>query len=78
MYCWGVSLRGLTDFFFLCVCALINPTMSDSDYSEVLSAVENGEESAKTDLAWYMLCGLGDASKNVDGAVVLLEDFALP
>ena len=46
----------------------------DSDYNTVLSAVERGEESAKTRLAWYKLCGLEGAKKDVDEAVALLEE----
>ncbi len=46
----------------------------DSDYNNVLSAVERGEESAKTKLAWYKLCGLEGAKKDVDEAVALLKE----
>ncbi len=48
--------------------------MANSDYETVLSAVERGEDSAKTRLAWYKLCGLGGTKKDVDEAVVLLEE----
>ena len=48
--------------------------MANSDYEEVLSAVEKGDESAKTELAWYKLCGVGGARKDVDDAVGLLEE----
>ena len=44
------------------------------EYKEVLSAVERGEESAKTRLAWYKLSGMGGAKVGVDGAVNLLEE----
>ena len=47
--------------------------MANSDYEAVLSAVEKGEESAKTELAWYKLSGYGGARKDVDEAVRLLE-----
>ena len=40
----------------------------------MLSAVERGEESAKTKLAWYKLSGMGGAKVDVDGAVKLLEE----
>ena len=48
--------------------------MTDSDYETVLSAVEKGDERAKTELAWYKLCGVGGAKKDVDEAVRLLEE----
>ena len=48
--------------------------MANSDYDAVLSAVEKGKESAKTELAWYRLSGVGGARKDVDEAVVLLEE----
>ena len=40
----------------------------------MLSAVEKGDERAKTELAWYKLCGVGGARKDVDEAVRLLEE----
>ena len=43
-------------------------------YDEVKSAVERGDESAKTKLAWLMLSGLGGADVDEDGAVALLEE----
>ena len=43
-------------------------------YDEVKSAVEKGDESAKTKLAWLMLSGLGGAEVDEDGAVALLEE----
>ena len=48
--------------------------MANSDYEAVLSAVEKGEESAKTELAWYKLIGYGGARKDVNEAVRLLEE----
>ena len=48
--------------------------MANSDYEVVLSAVEKGDESSKTELAWYKLCGVGGAKKDVDEAVILLEE----
>ena len=48
--------------------------MANSDYEAVLSAVEKGDESSKTELAWYKLCGVGGAKKDVDEAVRLLEE----
>ena len=43
-------------------------------YEEVKKAVEGGDESAKTKLAWLKLSGLGGAEKDEDGAVALLEE----
>ena len=51
-----------------------NATMANSDYEAVLSAVEKGGESAKTKLAFYKLSGYGGARKDVDEAVILLEE----
>ena len=48
--------------------------MAHSDYDVVLSAVEKGDDRAKTELAWYKLCGVGGARKDVDEAVILLEE----
>ena len=44
------------------------------EYKEVLSAVERGEESAKTKLAWYKLSGIGGAQIDVIGAVKIIEE----
>ena len=46
----------------------------EEEYKEVLSAVERGEESAKTKLAWYKLSGMGGAKVDVGEAVKLLEE----
>ncbi len=46
----------------------------EEEYKEVLSAVERGEESAKTKLAWYKLSGMGGEKVDVGGAVKLLEE----
>ena len=48
--------------------------MANSDYEAVLSAVEKGDDRAKTELAWYKLCGYEGARKDVDEAVILLEE----
>ena len=45
-------------------------------YKGVVSAVESGDEKARTKLAWYKLSGRGGAEVDVDGAVVLLEERA--
>ena len=44
------------------------------EYKDALDAVEGGDESAKTKLAWYMLSGYGGADVDADGAVALLEE----
>ncbi len=43
-------------------------------YEEVKSAVESGDENAKTKLAWLKLSGVGGADVDEDGAVALLEE----
>ena len=43
-------------------------------YDGVLNAVERGDESAKTKLAWLKLSGLGGCEVDEDGAVALLEE----
>ena len=43
-------------------------------YDEIKSAVESGDASAKTKLAWLKLSGLGGADVDEDGAVALLEE----
>ena len=47
---------------------------SHRDYTTVLRAVESGDASAKVELAWYKLSGLGGAKKDEEGAVSLLEE----
>ena len=39
-----------------------------------MSAVEGGDASAKTKLAWFKLSGLEGADVDVDGAIALLEE----
>ena len=46
----------------------------ETQYKEVLKAVESGDKAAKTKLAWYKLSGRGNAEINVDGAVALLQE----
>ncbi len=46
----------------------------EEEYKEVLSAVERGEKSAKTKLAWFKLSGIGGAQVDVVGAVKILEE----
>ena len=46
----------------------------DLQYAEVQNAVEKGNESAKTLLAWFLLSGRGGAPRNVEQAVALLEE----
>ena len=43
-------------------------------YKGVVSAVEGGDENAKTKLAWYKLSGRGGAEVDEDGAVALLKE----
>ena len=43
-------------------------------YEEILSAVERGEESAKTKVAWYKLSWFGGAEDDAIEAVKLLEE----
>ena len=48
--------------------------LSELKYEDIKKAVEEGDESAKTKLAWLRLSGLGGAEKDEDGAVALLEE----
>ena len=43
-------------------------------YKEVLSAVERGDNKAKTKLAWYKLSGYGGVEIDMKGAFALLEE----
>ena len=43
-------------------------------YGDTLKAVEQGDNHAKTKLAWYLLSGFGGAEIDEDKAVVLLEE----
>ena len=49
-------------------------TSEEQKYEDALNAVERGDNSAKTKIAWYKLSGHGGAEKDEDGAVVLLEE----
>ena len=49
-------------------------TSEEKEYRDALNAVERGENSAKTKVAWYKLSGHGGAEKDEEGAVVLLEE----
>ena len=51
----------------------INKT-EEEEYKEVVHAVENGDNKAKTKLAWYKLTGCGVAEIDKDDAVELLEE----
>ena len=46
----------------------------ETKYKEVLDAIERGDESAKTKLAWYKLSGLEGVKVDADEAVKLLEE----
>ena len=43
-------------------------------YDEVMNAVERGDESAKTKLAWLKLSGVGGCEVDEDGSAELLEE----
>ena len=43
-------------------------------YVEALKAMTNGDESAKTKVAFYMLSGITEADTNAEEAVGLLEE----
>ena len=53
--------------------ASLNKT-HEKEYNDVLKAVKEGDESAKTKLAWFMLSGRGGAEVDAGGAVALLEE----
>ncbi len=46
----------------------------EQEYKACLEAVEKGDESAKTKLAWYKLSGVGGCEIDTNGAVALLEE----
>ena len=46
----------------------------ESEYKDTLQAVERGDDSAKTKLAWYFLSGYCGAEVERDKAVALLEE----
>ena len=46
----------------------------ETKYKEVLDAIERGDESGKTKLAWYKLSGLEGVKVDADEAVKLLEE----
>ena len=46
----------------------------ETKYKEVIDAIERGDESAKTKLAWYKLSGLEGVKVDADEAVKLLEE----
>ena len=49
-------------------------TSKEEEYKACLEAVERGDESAKTKLAWYKLSGVGGCEIDTNGAVALLEE----
>ena len=53
----------------MCVCCKM-----ETKYNEVLDAIERGDESAKTKLAWYKLSGIEGVKVDADEAVKLLEE----
>ena len=46
----------------------------ESEYKEVKSAVERGDNKAKTKLAWYKLSGYGGVEIDMKGVFALLEE----
>ena len=46
----------------------------ETKYKEVIDAIERGDESGKTKLAWYKLSGLEGVKVDADEAVKLLEE----
>jgi len=46
----------------------------EEEYKEVVKAVESGDNSAKTKLAWYLLSGCGGAEVDKERAVKLLKE----
>ena len=46
----------------------------EEEYKEVVKAVESGDNSAKTKLAWYLLSGCGGAEVDKERAVELLKE----
>ena len=46
----------------------------EEQYEQALRAVETGDHTAKTQLAWFLLTGRGGAVVDADAAVVLLEE----
>ena len=46
----------------------------EEEYKEVEKAVESGDNSAKTKLAWYLLSGCGGAEVDKERAVKLLKE----
>ena len=49
-------------------------TSKEEEYKACLEAVERGDDSAKTKLAWYKLTGVGGCKVDTNGAVALLEE----
>ena len=46
----------------------------ETEYKEIVKAVESGDNKAKTKLAYYILSGYGGCDIDVDEAVVLLKE----
>ena len=53
---------------------MMNMSKEESEYKDIVRAVESGDNEAKTKLAWYKLSGCGGAEVDEKGAVVLLEE----
>ena len=54
----------------------IRGVSEEAQYKEAVGAMEKGEESAKTKVAFFKLSGLGGAKVDVGEAVALLEERA--
>ena len=48
--------------------------MDETQYREAVHAMESGDESGKTKVAFYKLSGRGGVGVDADGAVALLEE----
>ena len=49
-------------------------TSKEEEYKACLEAVERGDKSSKTKVAWYKLSGVGGCEIDTNGAVALLEE----
>ena len=50
--------------------------LDEAQFREAVQAMEKGDKSAKTKVAYYKLSGRGGAEVDAEGAVVLLEERA--
>ena len=54
--------------------AAINKKSDEEQYAEAVHAMENGDDNAKTKVAFYRLTGRGGAVIDVAGAIALLQE----